>query len=308
MHLWKQMVAVTIFSTVCAVASAEPEDMSAPRPHKHIAVALYEGPGASERGARRLAGAIDQAPDMELERLAPDDIRPSVLQRFDVIVFPGGSGSKQAKAVGPTGRDHVRAFVREGGGCLGVCAGAYLCSAHYSWSLDLVDTSVFTGAREIEGLGKKQMWYRGESSKVTMQLTEEGRKLFRAVPDRVEVVYQNGPIVSPKEHPNLSPYTPLAYFRSEKALYEPQRGTMIDTPAIVSGHFHQGRVIAVSPHPEATKALYSIITESIRWVAGRIQPAPEEGSQTTGSRPATVRRLAISSGKRAFTLCLPIGL
>jgi hypothetical protein len=70
----------------------------------------------------------------------------------------------------------------------------------------------------------------------------------------------------------LAPYTTLAHFRTENVLYEPQRGTMVDTPAIVAGHFGQGRAFAVSPHPEATEALHSIISQSIRWTAGRIEP------------------------------------
>lgn len=234
-------------------------------------VALYDGPGTSKRGVARLARIIDRAPDMTLHYLGPADICPAVLKQFDAIVFPGGSGSKQARAIGPAGRQHVRDSVRRGRGYLGICAGAYLCSAHYTWSLDLIASGVFTGSREIEDIGKKQMWYRGEATKVKMQLTEEGRKLFPQVPQDIEVTYQNGPIVSPKRHAGLPAYTPLAYFRSEQVLYEPQRGTMIDSPAIVAGRFHQGRVIAISPHPEATDSLHPLITESIRWIAGSEQ-------------------------------------
>jgi len=249
-------------------------------------VALYDGSGASVRGVGRLAGIIDRTPEMTSHHLGPADMRPAVLGQFDAIVFPGGSGSKQAKAIGPAGREHVRDFVRNGGGYLGVCAGAYLCSAHYSWSLDLIATSVFTGSREIEGLGKKQMWYRGKSTTVKVQLTAEGKRLFAHVPEQIEVTYQNGPIVSPKADPDLSPYTPLAYFRSEQVLYEPQRGTMIDAPAIVAGRFHRGRVIAVSPHPEATESLHPIITESIRWIAARRPPQ----ISSKNSKPAAHRQ------------------
>jgi len=241
--------------------------LTPPRPRETTFVALYDGPGTSAGSVGRLGGIVDRAAGMVLHHLGPADVRPAVLEQFDVIVFPGGSGSKQARAIGPEGRKHVRSFVRQGGGYLGICAGAYLCSAHYSWSLGLIDTAVFTGSREIEGLGSKPMWYRGGPAMVKMQLTEQGKDLFPDVPEHVEVKYQNGPIVSPKQQPGLSPYTPLAYFRSENVLYEPQRGTMVDTPAIVAGRFHQGRVISISPHPEAVQALQSIITESIRWLA-----------------------------------------
>lgn len=252
-----------------------------------IDVGLYDGPGVSDRSVGRLARIVDEAPEMTLHYLGPADMRPAVLEQFDAIVFPGGSGSKQAQAIGPAGQRHVRDFVRTGGGCLGVCAGAYLCSAHYAWSLDLVDASVFTGLREVEGLGKKPMWYRGKSSTVKMELTEEGRRLFAHVPGQVEVTYQNGPIMAPKRDPCLSPYTPLAYFTSERVLYEPQRGTMDGAPAIVAGRFHQGRVIAISPHPEATDSLHPIITESIRWITARCPPTISfDNSRDTAHRPS----------------------
>jgi len=85
----------------------------------------------------------------------------------------------------------------------------------------------------------------------------------------VTVRYSNGPIISQKDDPDLEDYRVLAWFRGENALWEPQKGTMINTPAIVSGGFGHGRVISVSPHPEYTEVLHPIITGSIRWVAGQ---------------------------------------
>jgi hypothetical protein len=234
-------------------------------------VALYDGAGTGQ-SRDEVAAIVDEAHDMVLHHLGPADKTPAVLGRFHAVVFPGGGGSKQAAAIGAGGARSVREFVKDGGGYLGVCGGAFLASAHYSWSLELIDTKVLTGARQVEGKGKKQMWYRGKASKVKMQLTKAGRELFEGIPEHVEIKYQNGPIVSPKRRAGLPPYTVLAHFRSEKVLYEPQRGTMIDTPAIVSGRFHRGRVMSISPHPEATEALHPIITASIQWAASRHRP------------------------------------
>ena len=100
-----------------------------------------------------------------------------------------------------------------------------------------------------------------------MQLTEEGQKLFDNIPENVVVRYQNGPIVSPKKLSGLTPYTVLAWFRSEKVLYPPQKGTMIDTPAIVRGEFGKGQVISISPHPEATQGLKSMLAVAVKAVA-----------------------------------------
>jgi len=246
--------------------------LAGPQQEGLVRVAFFDGPGTGPAGKDNVPRILDEAPDTEIHYVGPEDLRPEVLQQFEVVFFPGGSGSKQAGAIGKNSQ-HLRSFVEQGGGYIGVCAGAYLCSAHYSWSLDLVDSSVFTGAREIEGVGKKQMWYRGKATDVEVELTPEGASIFRSVPERFEVRYSNGPIISPADHPELDDYLPLAYYRSEKVLYEPQRGTMVDTPAIVSGNFGEGRVISISPHPETVAALESIIADSVRWVAETQDPA-----------------------------------
>lgn len=205
---------------------------------------------------------------MSLHFIGEEEVRPEILNQFDVVLFPGGSGSKQAAAIGKKGREVVKDFVRGGGGYLGVCAGAYLCSSHYDWSLNLIDSSVFTGSREIPGVGRKQMWYRGGWAPIDVELTKEGEKLFPEIAPEFVVRYANGPIISPKGREELEEYSVLAWFRSENGLWEPQKGTMINTPAIVSGKFGKGRVISVSPHPESTESLHSILRKSIRWAAG----------------------------------------
>ncbi len=237
-------------------------------PGRATCVALYDGAGTGQ-SRDEVAAIVDAAPDMVLHHLGPADMTRAVLGRFHVVVFPGGGGSKQAAAIGSGGARSVREFVKEGGGYLGVCGGAFLASAHYSWSLGLIDTKVLTGAREVEGKGKKQMWYRGKASNVKMQLTAEGKRLFDGIPEHVAIKFQNGPIVSPKHRTGLPSYTVLAHFRSEKVLYEPQRGTMMGTPAVVSARFHRGRVMSISPHPESAESLHPMITASIRWAAAR---------------------------------------
>ncbi len=235
----------------------------------HLYVALYDDKGASERGVENLTLLFDDAADLTVIHLGAGEIRPDVLTQFDAVVFGGGSGSKQADALGENGAETVQEFVRNGGGYVGICAGGYLCSSHYSWSLDLIATHVFTGTRDIEGMGRKSMWYRGKTSSQKMQLTDEGRDLFVEVPEHVEVSYHNGPIVSPKPSTELPPYTVLAYFRSEQTLYPPQTGTMVDSPAIVSGICGDGQVISISPHPEATAGLESMAITAVRAVACR---------------------------------------
>ena len=246
--------------------------LTAPKSPGQLIVGKFDGPGTggSKSGwtGSNLSSIVNGAGDMTLHYLGAAEMRPEVLRQFDIVLFPGGSGSKQANAIGEDGRAAVRDFIDGGGGYVGVCAGAYLCSAHYDWSLDLIDSSVFTGSREVPGEGRKQMWYRGKSAPIDIELTEDGEEMFTDVEREFVVRYHNGPIISPKGLEQLDDYRVLAWFRSENGLWEPQEGTMVNTPAIVSGIFGKGRVMSVSPHPESTEALHSIIENSLRWVAG----------------------------------------
>ena len=253
--------------------------LAAPKSSGNLQVGIFDGNGVGPSSIQ-LGRAIEEAPDLTLFHIGAAEMRPDVLRQFDVLVFPGGSGSKQAGAIGREGRNAIRRYVDGGGGVLGVCAGAYLCSANYEWSLDLIDTKVFTGSVEIPGKGRKQLWYRGKVAEVDLELTVLGKSLFshQGIPGNFVVRYANGPIISPKGNPALGDYKVLAWFRSENGLWEAQKGTMINTPAIVSGVFGGGRVVSVSPHPELTPALHPIITQTIRWAAATFSPdhAPGE--------------------------------
>lgn len=236
-----------------------------------IVIGMFDGNGSSSNGHRNLNRLFASDSSITAHQLGPYDMTPEILEQFDVVVFPGGSGSKQAAALGEEGREAVREYVRDGGEYVGICAGAYLCSAHYSWSLDLIDTSVLTGTYEVPGEGSRQMWYRGSATTQEMQLTDSGREIFPAHSEQLRVRYQNGPIVSRANHPDLPPYEILAHFRSEQVRHPPQAGTMIDTPAIVTAPFGAGQVLSISPHPEATEGLESMILTAIRWVVQQQQ-------------------------------------
>ncbi|MCK4873194.1 MAG: succinylglutamate desuccinylase/aspartoacylase family protein, partial [Phycisphaerales bacterium] len=241
--------------------------MTGPADRDVIRVAVFDGGGVGHGAADAFARIVDAHPNMRMHYVGEDDIRAGVLNQFDVVIFPGGSGSRQARSLGEDGRTAVCEFVTSGGGYVGVCAGAYLAAANFDWSLDLIDGKTLTGKREIPGKGRKSMWYRGESAVVRMQLTEAGKAILGERDGLLDVRYNNGPILSPAEEPDLPDYTVLAYFRSEVFLYDVQKGTMIDTAAIVAGPCGAGRAISISPHPESTESLHRIVIRAIEWVA-----------------------------------------
>ncbi len=112
-----------------------------PKSSQAIRVAVYDDTGVSKK-LPELLSVLDEYSYLTYDRLKGADIRAGKLAEYDVVIHPGGSGSKQAKGLEEAGREQVRAFVEAGGGYLGICAGSYLASNNYSWSLNILDAKV----------------------------------------------------------------------------------------------------------------------------------------------------------------------
>ncbi len=229
-----------------------------------VYAAVYDGPGTSTTKTPPRFAKILTPPHVILRRVCPDDIRDGALDQFDTIIFGGGSGSGQAKGLGEDGCKAVKQFVERGGGYIGVCAGAYLATSNYSWSLGVVSA---------ESIDRKH-WRRG-NGQVQIELTPQGRTLFgRPDAARLEIRFAQGPILAPGKREGLPPYTVLAWFRTGVGKNGADPKTMIDTPAIVSGEFGKGRAIVFSPHPEQTDGLHDLLLRAVRWTARR-EPKPQ---------------------------------
>lgn len=228
-------------------------------------VALYDAGGTGGQGAANVEQIVSEA-GMAVRRVGPEEIQAGALRQFDLVVVPGGSASKQAAAIGEPGRRALLEFVQGGRGYLGICAGAYLATSGFPWSLNILD------ARTASPL-----WKRGMGT-VQIELTPEGRAILGGRPGRHDVRYANGPILVPAQRDDLPDYQVLAWFRTELAENKTPAGLMVNSPAIVAGHCAQGRVVAISPHPERPGDLQGLVLNAVLWAAGK-QPAPTEVSQ-----------------------------
>lgn len=224
------------------------------RPDGRRWVALYDAEGTGGSGAAKITALMASNPAVSVVRVCAEDIRGGALGAFDVLVVPGGSGSRQATALDEAGRGAVRRFVGNGGGYLGICAGAYLATSGFDWSLQILN------ARTLS-----PKWQRGKG-RVGIEFTNDGLSLLGAPTGTQAVLYANGPILGPATNSILPPYEPLAFFRSEVAENGTPPGLMTGSPALVAGRFGRGRVIVSSPHPEQTTSLDSIIPRAIAWL------------------------------------------
>jgi glutamine amidotransferase-like uncharacterized protein len=224
-----------------------------------IRVAVFGGSGtggSSEKLVR--AFGKSSAERYAIERISAEEIVAGKLAEFDVLVHPGGSGSKQGHALGEQGRAEVRDFVQKGGGFLGVCAGAYLATNDYSWSLNLIDAKVVD----------RRHWARG-TGEVDLQLSEAAAAFFDVAKPTAEIYYAQGPLLGRREwdDPEVPDYESLAIYSGEIAKKGAPKGVMKGTSAAVRCEYGDGRVFCFGPHPELTKGLEHWIPTVVDWLA-----------------------------------------
>lgn len=229
---------------------------------KPVRVALYRAGGvhpAAFAAARALLAGRD---GFALTVAVPEDIQRGVLGEHDVVVFMGGSGTVQGRNLGDEGKQRVKDFVAGGGGYIGVCAGAYLA---------LQGEDQFHKLRMVAGRNLTgDFWQRGIAG---LDVEAPGRPRFK-------LFYANGPIFTPVEVHELTPYVGLASFVGE--IYSAAKGTgpgeMPGTPAITASAFGAGRVLLFSPNPVLGGrgvAQPELMLAGLKWAAAR-GPVPQD--------------------------------
>jgi glutamine amidotransferase-like uncharacterized protein len=243
----------TLCLAVLAAVLATPEAHAAP---KAIRVAIFSDAGVTKKGVTQVERCLPESQGFEVKTINAEQIRDGTLKDFAVLIHGGGSASKQGETLGKKGRDAVKKFVADGGGFIGICAGAYLASAQYKWSLGVLDAEVIDGAH----------WARGEGD-VNLRLTSAGRKALEREKESCTIHFENGPLLGPGKKDDIEDYEPLATFESEMRKNDAPLGIMKGTTAIARGKFGKGRVVCFSPHPEKTPGREAFLQSAVRWAA-----------------------------------------
>jgi N-formylglutamate amidohydrolase len=244
-----------------------PFDAERVRPPKaesrSIRVAVFVDEGVSS--TVKLFDVLSSDPSLSAIKVSAEDVRAGKLEQYSLLIHPGGSGSKQGRALGEQGREKVREFVRAGGGFVGICAGAYLAAGERNWSLGVLDAKVVDRAHWNRGFGN-----------VTMAMSPQGLETLGVTRTKPEIYYHQGPLLEPGNDPNVPDFQSLATFETEIAKNGAAAGIMQGTTAIAIGDYGHGQVICFSPHPEKTTGLEAMVLKGIHRVA---KPEPQEVTQ-----------------------------
>jgi glutamine amidotransferase-like uncharacterized protein len=108
---------------------------------------VYGGPGACPDGCIDAAVTVTRIAGFDPIVVTPDNFHPSVLESAKVWVQPGGKSGQASNAMGAEMKEHIKTFIKNGGGYVGFCAGAFLATKK-------VGTSSVTGLGIIPGTTK----------------------------------------------------------------------------------------------------------------------------------------------------------
>ncbi len=219
----------------------------------------YDAEGCGYHGTTLTERVVDETTlDFMVIPVCGEDIRDGALAGARAVMFPGGSGRGIANALRPEGVEMVRTFVREGGGFVGICAGAFLAG------------SGLEEYARLHHLTHHQPWAKGRAT-LRLELTPEGVEIMGPEFQSIETNYNNGPVfteITPP--PPDARHGPLVVLSTFATVPPPRRGESFDepmsgSPAILAFRYGQGRVLTISPHPEGRRALNAMVARCIGW-------------------------------------------
>ncbi len=232
----------------------------APAQTREITVGIYRGLGSPQSGVDNVLNVLRPFPKMKAVVLSGQEVGGLNISAYDVLVFPGGSGSGQSKGIGAAGLKNVREFVKQGGGYVGICGGAYLACSNFTWSLGILNAGTVS-----------DKWRRGHAL-LDLEPTLAGQQWLGDVKSTFKVRYHNGPILTAAHRTDIPAYNVVTVFKTEIAEYGSPAGVQVNSPAHVISTYGKGRVFISSPHPENTPGLENFIPRGILWSAGDKSP------------------------------------
>ena len=254
-----------------------------------LKVGVYADQGPGGIGAVEWFRLVDESPEMELHLLDGAAVRAGALDGLDLLVMPGGSSKDEFTSLGTNGVERMKAFVRNGGGYVGTCAGCCL----------LMDGP--------KNRARMMPWNssgsEGHTMFPTINLNAKGAKALGLKEGPHVMRYHGGPFLQPTTNVIADAHMEIwGTFDAEatfKGRINPKK-KMYGSGAVVGGTYGKGRVFVTSAHPEYFNGTLYIIEAALKYVTGRTITFPP---RTRAPRVLSVGFLAkgISGVKTAET-------
>ena len=244
------MLALAVLTTLPAAGAEKPK----------IRVGVFDGHGGAQTCIWETLEALRLDSGMTANTLTAAQIAAGGLEPLDVIIIPGGGGSRQYLNLGAENRGRIQRFIESGKGAVGICAGAYLFSSTPGYpSMGLNGNQAIDIEHDNRGHGL-----------VCFSLSREGKALFPELADRQinYLMYYEGPVLV--DAPDDQVYTVMATMESDVHEEGNAPANMtIHKPFFVANERGKGRVFSSIAHPEATPGMRWMVPRMVRWAARR---------------------------------------
>lgn len=223
-----------------------------------IKVGVFNGNGASQICVLETLEALKIDTGITGFEISSADIINGNLDSIDVLIFPGGSGSKELNNLGDFGIQKVHDFVKtQGKGIVGICAGAYLLSTTPTYpSLELLDAYNY----------QREYYNRGRGL-IEVELTDEGLDIFPEIgQNSFFIQYYDGPILVPSDSSDIK-YTELSkYVTDIHSNSGIPTGVTPGKTFILTENIGNGMIMTIGGHPESTPGMRWIVPRMARYV------------------------------------------
>ena len=262
---------------------------SAPQGAAPLKVGVYADKGPGGIGAVEWFRLVDESPEMELHLLDGAAVRTGALDGLDLLIMPGGSSMDEFKTLGTNGVERMRAFVRNGGGYVGTCAGCCL----------LMDGP----KKRARMMPWNSSGSEGHTMFPTINLNAKGAKALGLKEGPHVMRYHGGPFLQPTTNVIADAHMEIWGTFDAEATFKGrinQKKKMYGSGAVVGGTYGKGRVFVTSAHPEYFNGTLYVIEAALKSVTGRTITFPP---RTRAPRVLSVGFLAkgISGVKTAET-------
>ena len=213
-------------------------------------VAIYNDTGVWRPGKRHFR-MFFRAYGIEADSIDAEEIQAGALEAgsYDALIMPGGKSWKYLRDLGSVGAEKIAAFVTNGGGYLGICAGSFYATslrqgprpdergdthatASYSYGIGLISGTAIDGAN-----GALPGFESDFSDGMRTFVTPRGRRLKALM----------------VEGPALSLSDSVMRNQNVHVLATFERSAL---PAIVSFEVGAGRVLVSGPHIEINESQF----------------------------------------------------
>ena len=223
-----------------------------------LKVGVYADRGPGGIGAVEWFRLVDESPEMELHLLDGAAVRAGALDGLDLLVMPGGSSMTEFDSLGTNGVERMKAFVRNGGGYVGTCAGCCL----------LMDGP--------KNRARMMPWNssgsEGHTMFPTINLNAKGAKALGLKEGPHVMRYHGGPFLQPTTNviadAHMETWGTFDAEATFKGRINPKK-QMYGSGAVVGGTYGKGRVFVTSAHPEYFNGTLYIIEAALKYVTGR---------------------------------------